>query len=52
MAAMTFCVPEASLKLAERQGLARELLAACTELSRRIGADDPYSVSATALNTL
>ena len=41
MAAMTICVPEASLKLAERQGLARELLAACAELSRRIGRTTP-----------
>lgn len=40
-AAMTICVPEPSLKVSYRKELARELLEACNELSRLIGADDP-----------
>lgn len=37
VAAVSFCVPEPSLKLSQRQMLGRELLAACEELSRQIG---------------
>jgi IclR family transcriptional regulator, KDG regulon repressor len=40
VAAMTICVPEPSLKLSYRQELARELVDACNELSRQIGAGD------------
>jgi len=48
VAAMTFCVPEPSLKLACRQELSRELLDGCSDLSRQIGADDPCRSSAVA----
>jgi DNA-binding IclR family transcriptional regulator len=49
VAAMTICVPEPSLKLSYRKELARELLDACNELSRLIGADDPCRSPAMAL---
>ena len=37
VAAMTFCVPEPSLKLSYRQALGRELLNGCNAVSRQIG---------------
>ena len=43
LAAMSICVPEASLKLSDRRALARELLLGCGELSRQAGGDEPYA---------
>ena len=43
VAAMTFCVPEPSLKLSYRETLGRELLNGCSALSRRIGGEEPCS---------
>lgn len=48
LAAMSICVPEASLKLSERQTLGRELLAGCRALSHQIGAEDLYDPRTTA----
>lgn len=39
VAAMSFCVPEPALKLSYRQMLGGELLDACAELSRQLGAE-------------
>ncbi len=48
IAAMTICVPEPSLKLSDRQSLGRELLRGCDELSRQIGAEDPFHSAVSA----
>ena len=48
IAAMTICVPEASLKLSDRQALGRELLVGCAELSRQLGAEELLDPAVTA----